>query len=95
VDIVSDPRYLAAHRKLREAQLRWAIGQWCPYARVYAGCPGLMLEGQKLDLAHAPDGTYLGMAHARCNRAEGAARGNRLRGLRRHSVIFPMWGKRS
>ena len=92
---MSDPRYLAAHRRLRKELLRQAIGQWCPYARVYAKCPGLMLEGQSLDLAHGSDGGYLGLAHSACNRAEGAARGNRLRGLRRHSVIFPMWGKRS
>jgi hypothetical protein len=31
------------------------------------------------DLAHDLDGSYLGPAHARCNRSEGARRGNRMR----------------
>jgi hypothetical protein len=35
--------------------------------------------GTPWDLAHDLDGGYLGPAHARCNRAEGARRGNRMR----------------
>jgi sRNA-binding protein len=94
--MAADPRYLAAHRKLRKELLRQAIGQWCPYWRIYSGCPGLMLEGQPLDLAHDDaTGGYLGLAHSSCNRAAGAAMGNRLRGWRRHSVIFPRWGRSS
>jgi hypothetical protein len=90
---MSDPRYLAAHRKLRDAELRRAYGTPCPYWRTDPKCLGLMWGHQALDLAHGPDGTYLGIAHAACNRREGAIRGNKLRGLRRHrrSVIFPRW----
>ena len=40
--------------------------------------------GTPWDLAHTPDGlVYLGPAHARCNRREGATRGNALRGAPR------------
>jgi hypothetical protein len=36
----------------------------------------LILPGMRLDLAHTPDRTaYLGLAHARCNRRDGARRG--------------------
>ena len=36
--------------------------------------------GAAWDLAHdSTNGGYLGPAHARCNRREGAARGNRMR----------------
>jgi hypothetical protein len=40
--------------------------------------------GEPWDLAHdrTKPGTYLGPAHQRCNRAEGAAFGNRQRGRR-------------
>jgi hypothetical protein len=42
--------------------------------------------GSAWDLAHdRTHGGYLGPAHRRCNRAEGARFGNRLRGLRRRS----------
>jgi hypothetical protein len=92
--MMSDPRYLAAHRKIREDLLRAAYGTPCPYARVDPKCLGFMWPGQPLDLAHAPDGSYLGLAHAACNRREGAIRGNKLRGLRRRSVIFPTWWRK-
>jgi hypothetical protein len=83
---MSDPRYLAAHRKLRKELLPRAYGTRCIH------CGYLMLEGQKLDLDHTADGTgYRGIVHSHCNRSEAASRGNRLRGLRRHSVIFPRW----
>lgn len=37
--------------------------------------------GSPWDVAHDTTGTvYLGPAHARCNRSEGATRGNRMRG---------------
>jgi hypothetical protein len=37
--------------------------------------------GAAWDVAHDPSGTrYIGPAHARCNRSEGANRGNRARG---------------
>lgn len=38
--------------------------------------------GSAWDVAHDPSGTrYIGPAHARCNRSEGARRGNRSRGV--------------
>jgi len=43
-----------------------------------------MLEGQALDLDHTADGEgYRGMAHSRCNRSEGARRGNAAKARRR------------
>lgn len=40
------------------------------------------------DLAHNREcGGWRGPAHAKCNRSEGAAYGNRLRGLRRHGLV--------
>jgi hypothetical protein len=81
---MSAPRYRWKHQKLREALLPRAYGQRCIH------CGYVMLQGQALDLDHTADGTtYRGIVHARCNRAEGARRGNALRGLRRRSVIFP------
>jgi hypothetical protein len=38
-----------------------------------------MLPGQQIDLDHADNGTYLGFAHAGCNRSAGATKGNRAR----------------
>ena len=32
---------------------------------------------QALDLGHGPDGGYLGLVHARCNRQQGAINSNR------------------
>jgi hypothetical protein len=83
---MSDPRYLAKHRKLRKELLPHAYGTRCIH------CGYVMFKGQALDLDHVP-GTdmYRGIVHARCNRSEAASRGNRLRGLRRKSVIFPRW----
>lgn len=41
-----------------------------------------------VDVAHAPDGlSYLGPAHARCNRSEAATRGNRMRKAPRRWVL--------
>ena len=74
-----------AHRKLR-AQYRKLVdsGQgWC--AEVICleereGRTRWIPPGSPIDAAHAIDGvTYLGPAHARCNRADGARRGNRMR----------------
>jgi hypothetical protein len=85
----ADPRYLAAHRKLRKELLPRAYGTRCIH------CGYVMLEGMDLDLDNVP-GTdmYRGIVHAKCNHREGAIRGNKLRGLRRHSIIFPSWGRK-
>lgn len=81
---MSEPRYRYRHQRIREALLPTAYGKVCHL------CGYLMLQGQPLDLDHALDGqSYRGMAHAWCNRREGAIRGNRLRLRKRRSVIFP------
>ncbi|MFJ9374423.1 endonuclease domain-containing protein [Streptomyces sp. NPDC101455] len=62
------------HQQLRKVLLEEAYGQPCVH------CQLVMLPGQKLDLDHTADRTaYRGMAHASCNRSEGARRGNALR----------------
>jgi hypothetical protein len=69
----------AAERRRQLAALR--PGQPCPR------CGGPMYPGQALDLDHMVPrslGGDLGpvaLSHARCNRAHGAALGNRLRGV--------------
>jgi hypothetical protein len=68
----------------RQERARWKRiverGQaWC--AEFYCLEPDRWIEpGSAWDLAHDLDGTYLGAAHARCNRSEGARRGNAMRG---------------
>lgn len=62
------------HQRLRRALLADAIGRDCPHC----GLP--MLAGEPLDLDHTTDRNgYRGMAHASCNRSEGAKRGNAMR----------------
>lgn len=70
-----------AHKRERR---RWAPvvtsgNGWC--AERICLMPTRWLDpGQPWDLAHDHQhGGYLGPAHPRCNRAEGAARGNRAR----------------
>jgi hypothetical protein len=50
----------------------------------------VILPGSRWDLAHdrANPGRYLGPAHQRCNRAEGATYGNRLRGRKRRVLVL-------
>lgn len=74
---MSKPQYGPAHRKERA---RWA-------AIVNAGqadcclCGRWIEPGAAWDLDHLPGTTdYRGAACARCNRSEGASRGNRMRG---------------
>jgi hypothetical protein len=47
-----------------------------------------MLPGQALDLDHTAGAGYRGFAHARCNRAEGARRGNAARCLVHKAVTL-------
>lgn len=62
------------HQKLRQTLLADAYGRPCPHC----GLP--MLPGQRLDLDHTADRSgYRGMAHASCNRSDGARRGNAKR----------------
>lgn len=66
--------YGPEQKRLRRALLPDAYGRPCPR------CGRPMLPGQPLDLDHTDDrGGYLGMAHARCNRAAGARLGNARR----------------
>lgn len=70
------------HRAQRE---HWApivaAGQaWCSETRCLMASRWIP-PGTPWDVAHTPDGlAYLGPAHAKCNRSEGASRGNRQRG---------------
>ena len=67
-------RYGYRHAQIRKALLPDAYWSPCPH------CGGTMLPGQALDLDHTADGVgYRGMAHATCNRREGARRGNAAR----------------
>ena len=80
--------YDYAHRTIRTkwARLLNAAGA-LPCAEPRRGCPGMVLAGSRWDLAHDHiNGGYKGVAHAACNRAEGARRGNRRRGARARLV---------
>jgi hypothetical protein len=74
------PQYGPAHRRARLAALAYMQdGDAC----CLCGCA--MYRSQHLDLDHQPGATtYRGLAHAHCNRADGARRGNRARGALRH-----------
>lgn len=59
--------YGYGHERLRKALLPSAYGQPCHH------CGQTMLRSQALDLDHTPDRSgYRGMAHASCNRRDGA-----------------------
>lgn len=86
------PAYYGKEHKLARAEFQRLIddaGGWrcsrpeCPF-------PGKMvLPGQRWDLDHTDDRSgYLGPAHARCNRAAGARKGNRLRGRQRLPFVW-------
>jgi hypothetical protein len=65
----------AHYRRVVDRGDAWCAEPVClnPYGR-------WIPPGTPWDLAHDPvDGSYLGPAHARCNRSEGARRGNRMR----------------
>lgn len=68
-------RYGAVHQALRRRMLPSAVGSPC------VRCGDLIGPGEPIDLDHADDGSgrYLGFAHAHCNRAAGASRGNAMR----------------
>jgi hypothetical protein len=84
--VMTAPKYRYRHQQIREALLPEAYGRPCPL------CGRVMLPGQQLDLDHTADGlAYRGMAHASCNRREGARRGAAMRKRRAvlRSSIFP------
>jgi hypothetical protein len=70
-----------SHRNLR-AQYRCVVERgdgWCTEVICLNPHGRWIPPGTPWDLAHDIDGSYLGPAHARCNRSEGARRGNRRR----------------
>lgn len=81
---MTKPKYTGTYLALRRA--------WTPVvARGEATChepiclmpTRAIAPGSKWDLCHTPDGkTITGPGHRRCNRSEGATRGNRSRGAR-------------
>lgn len=78
-----NPKYRTREHREAVAKFRKLIdaGQgWC--AEAVCLMPSRYIEpGAKFDAAHDPSGTvYIGPAHPRCNRSEGARRGNRARG---------------
>jgi hypothetical protein len=73
-------RYGYDHRKLRDRTARTVNAGGAQCAELICLMPDRWIPpGTRWDLAHAADGSYLGPAHARCNRAEAARRGNRTR----------------
>lgn len=66
---MADPKYDHEHQRIRKELLPYAIGKVCHL------CGKVMRQGQDLDLDHTPDGqAYRGLAHAECNRRDGARR---------------------
>lgn len=62
------------HRQIRKQLLAQAYGRDCVH------CGDVMQPGQALDLDHTDDRKgYRGFAHARCNRSDGASKGNAQR----------------
>ena len=78
--------YTGDHERLRQqwAPIVAAGGAQCRAARCVYGNRWIP-PGTPWDLGHFPDRSgWTGPEHARCNRAEGAARGNRHRGTSTH-----------
>jgi hypothetical protein len=79
-EVVSKPKYGAAHRAHRAAWLPFALGSPC------ARCGRPIEPGESVDLDHAEGGGYLGFAHSTCNRRAGAIKGNRVRRLKNRRI---------
>lgn len=73
------PEHRAARRRYQQLQ---AAGEWLTCAEQPCLYPTRdIAPHMKVDVAHNPAGTeIIGPAHRRCNRSEGATRGNRMRG---------------
>lgn len=78
-------RYGYKHQQLRKAwERRGVVGHTC------AKCGRPIEQGQAWDLGHTDDGRgYTGPEHERCNRVDGARRGNAERRPRPASVYVP------
>jgi hypothetical protein len=75
---VTGQKWSGEHRRLSEQMRARALGQICHFC----GLP--MLPGQPLDLDHADDGLrYRGVAHRRCNRADGGRKSLAIQRARR------------
>ena len=72
------PEYRAAYQDIRKAQ---AAGQWLICVQPVCLHPTRdIAPNQAIDVAHDDSGTViLGPAHRRCNRSDGATRGNQMR----------------
>jgi hypothetical protein len=79
--------YGSPHIKLRKALLaRWQPGDPC------AHCGRPMPDKRYIDLGHTADRAgYIGLAHRACNRADGARRGNRMRGAAKRWATARNW----
>jgi len=70
---MTNPKYAAAHQRLRRALLPSAVGSVC------VRCGLVILPGQPIDLDHQDDGVnYRGWAHQFCNRSAGGRRGRQV-----------------
>src|SRR5215207_5586411 len=70
---MTNPKYAAAHQRLRRALLPSAVGSGC------VRCGLVILPGQAIDLDHQDDGfSYRGWSHASCNRSAGGRRGRQV-----------------
>jgi hypothetical protein len=82
--------YGTAHMKARQAALaRLRDGDSCAQCwhdkRIHH--PMYQAHAARLDLSHNDTRTgYIGLSWRACNRQEAAIRGNRLRGLQRHTL---------
>lgn len=85
------------HRRERARLLPAAYGQTCPFHTVDPRCPGVMEQGQALDLDHSVPRALGGhaaprrMAHAGCNRRAGARLGGKLRHQHRDGGTSRRW----
>ena len=72
------PAHRAAYLEYKHAQ---ADGQWLLCVEPTCLMPTRAIApSMPVDVCHDPTGTYItGPGHAKCNRSEGAARGNRMR----------------
>jgi hypothetical protein len=76
---VTGAKWSGSHRRLAEKLKPHALGKPCHF------CGRPMLPGQALDLDHAPDGGYRGVAHASCNRSAGGRQGKLVQMARRRA----------
>ena len=80
--------YGSRHQALRKRLLlRWRPGDPCARCGQPMWGPAAMI-----DLGHTADRTgYTGLEHRRCNRGDGARRGNRMRGTARRWASARHW----